>query len=59
MTDSHSRMTRERTTMEAMISIYCYDQHGRSQNGRSPLGAGCELCSECEELQDYARQRLQ
>lgn len=59
MTDSHIRMIRERMTVEAMISIYCYDQHGRSQNGSSPLGAGYELCEECEVLQDYARQRLQ
>jgi predicted amidophosphoribosyltransferase len=41
-------MKRERKTIEAMIRLYCRDHHG---------GEG-ELCSECEELLDYALARL-
>lgn len=53
MTNSHSRMIRERTTVEAMIHIYC------GQPGHRSLGMGYGLCGECEALHDYARQRLQ
>ena len=45
----HPRMTRERRTIEAMIDLYCHDQHG----------AGAGLCPDCEALRSYARQRLQ
>jgi hypothetical protein len=48
MTDIHPRMDREAKTVEAMIRIYCRDQHGRKG----------ELCTECEELLEYARRRL-
>lgn len=48
MNSNHSRMERERKTVEAMIGLHCQDRHG-TDNG---------LCPECEELRDYARQRL-
>jgi hypothetical protein len=48
VTNSHSRMARERRTVEAMIDIYCHGQHG-TKNG---------LCEDCEVLRDYAGQRL-
>lgn len=48
MTDIHPRMDREAKTVEAMIRIYCRGQHGRKG----------ELCTECEELLEYARRRL-
>lgn len=47
--DHHPRMTRERSTVEAMIALYCHQQHG-SNNG---------LCTECETLRIYAGRRLQ
>jgi hypothetical protein len=49
MSHDHPRMSRERRTVEAMIGVYCRSQHGT--NG--------ELCTECEALRSYARQRLQ
>ena len=49
MRSNHSRMERERKTVEVMIDLHCHDQHN-STNG---------LCPECEALRDYARQRLQ
>jgi hypothetical protein len=49
MTNSHPRIAREGKTVETMISLYCHDQHG----------VGYSLCEQCEELQDYALQRLQ
>jgi hypothetical protein len=49
MTEVHRRMGRERRTVEAMIRLYCCEQHG-SRNG---------LCGECAELADYARLRLE
>jgi hypothetical protein len=42
-------MAREQRTVEAMIAIYCREQHD----------AGPGLCPECEALVDYARTRLQ
>jgi len=48
MTDTHPRMDREARTVEAMIRIYCRGQHGCAD----------ELCAGCQELLDYARQRL-
>jgi hypothetical protein len=41
-------MSRERRTIEAMINIYCRDQHG--QKG--------QLCPECQALLTYAGERL-
>ena len=49
MNDTHPRMERERETVEAMIEIYCHQQHGTSDG----------LCPGCETLGQYARQRLQ
>jgi hypothetical protein len=49
MVDIHRRIRRERTTVEAMIGLYCRGQHS----------SGYGLCQECEALRDYARQRLQ
>ena len=37
-----------RKTVEAMIRLYCHDEH------QTPAG----LCPECAELQDYAGERL-
>jgi hypothetical protein len=42
------RMARERKTVEAMIHLYCEEQHGSSGL----------LCAECEALCDHALQRL-
>ena len=46
---SSRRMQREAETIEAMIRIYCREQHH----------GGESLCAECGELLDYARRRLQ
>ena len=43
------RTQREWKTIEAMIALYCRDQH--AANG--------QLCAECAELTSYARQRLE
>ena len=48
MANDHPRIQRESKTIEAMIRLYCHDQHG------SPG----ELCPECGELWDYALVRL-
>ena len=48
MSNDHPRMARENNTIEAMIGIYCHGQHGNKD----------ELCFECKELLDYARERL-
>lgn len=42
-------LIRERQTIERMIYIYCYGQHGTSG----------ELCAECRTLLDYANQRVE
>ncbi len=44
----HPRITREKRTVEAMIRLYCRDNHA----------AGDPLCGECSELLAYARKRL-
>jgi hypothetical protein len=44
----HPRLVREERTLVAMIGQYCGEKHGH---------AG-QLCAECRELQDYARERL-
>jgi hypothetical protein len=43
------RNNRERRTIEAMIRLFCHDQHGTKRG----------LCVQCAELQTYARQRLE
>jgi len=42
-------MQREKRTIEAMVRLYCRDQH-QSTSG---------LCPECQQLKDYALSRLQ
>ena len=48
MTSEHPRLIREKRTIEAMLRIYCRGHHG-SQDG---------LCSDCSELLEYAKVRL-
>ena len=48
MSDHHPRLERERTTVEAMIGLYCRQQHGTTEG----------LCASRDALKDYARQRL-
>ncbi|OGN87747.1 MAG: hypothetical protein A2Z74_01510 [Chloroflexi bacterium RBG_13_46_9] len=43
-----SRMKREEKTVAAMIALYCQSHHHH----------GHGLCASCDELQDYARERL-
>ena len=43
-----SRIEREKHIIEVMVEIYCKKKH-KSKDG---------LCSECRELLDYSRQRL-
>jgi hypothetical protein len=43
------RLKREYKTFAAMMRIYCREQHGVSAS----------LCPQCQELLDYARQRLE
>ena len=45
----HPRMKREQQTVEAMIGIYCRENHH---------GAAGELCGDCRQLLDYALLRL-
>lgn len=45
---THPRLTRENKTIEAMIRMHC----------RSQDHAGKDLCRDCYELLDYARERL-
>jgi Nitrous oxide-stimulated promoter len=47
----HARIARERRTIEAMIRLYCRDQHGSAARGEP-------LCPDCAELLAYAGQRL-
>jgi len=39
----------ELKTINKMLSIYCHDMHGGNQG---------QLCSECQQILDYAGQRL-
>ena len=48
MSGKHSRIEREHKTVAAMIRIHCRDLHHTAEG----------LCSECDELLDYARERL-
>jgi predicted amidophosphoribosyltransferase len=43
------RIMREKKTVEAMIKIFCLDQHKTSDG---------QLCADCRELLDYANRRL-
>ncbi|MFC2046233.1 nitrous oxide-stimulated promoter family protein [Chloroflexota bacterium] len=49
MINDHPRISRELRTVEAMIGVFCRDQHG----------TGDGLCSGCEALRAYAQQRLE
>jgi len=46
---SDRRLAREHRTIAAMVHIYCQKQHGHKR----------DLCSECQEMLDYATLRLQ
>jgi hypothetical protein len=48
MPNRRPRMAREHKTVEATIHVYCRGNHG----------TGRTLCSDCTELLDYARERL-
>lgn len=48
MSELHPRMDREARTVEAMIRLYCRQQHASSQ----------ELCAHCAELLAYTQVRL-
>lgn len=48
MLTDRPRLNRELRTVEVMIALYCRDHHA---GGDTP-------CSECSQLRDYARQRL-
>ena len=43
------RIQRERKTISTMIGMYCHDLHGTATS---------ELCEGCNELNDYAMQRI-
>lgn len=47
--EKHPRLQREVTTLDLMLEIYC--QHKHNLKG--------SICSECEELQAYAHERLE
>lgn len=49
MSTAAKRTNRERKTIDAMIRLFCLDQHGMKGS----------LCVQCAELQAYARQRLE
>jgi len=48
MSTAKKRFERERKTIEAMIALFCRDQHQSEDS----------LCAECASLADYAGQRL-
>jgi hypothetical protein len=48
MSNSHPRIAREGKTVATMIGLYCHNLHG----------TGNGLCEQCQELHDYALQRL-
>lgn len=50
-TFSHKRLINEFKTITAMLNIYCKAHHSNRYNKSI-------LCSECIELQDYAKRRL-
>jgi len=48
MATNHDRKVRENKTIESMIKIYCYGQHGTRG----------KFCAECDNLLKYAMQRV-
>ena len=48
MSKSRSRIQREAKTVQAMVRLYCQDQHDTSSH----------LCADCRELERYALARL-
>jgi hypothetical protein len=48
MFSKKQRIKREEATVEAMVKIYCGDQHKSHKN----------LCHECSDLLNYAKRRL-
>ena len=46
--EEHPRITREKKTIEAMVTIYCKGHHDFQD----------ELCPECAEFFEYAKMRL-
>lgn len=48
LTNTHPRLVREARTIESMIQIYCRRKHETSRG----------LCTDCQELFDYAVVRL-
>ncbi len=54
LTDTHPRLVREARTIESMIQIYCHRKCGRHTADGTSKG----LCTECQELFDYAVVRL-
>jgi hypothetical protein len=49
------RLAREDKTIAAMIALYCRDHHAGAPAGQGDDG----LCTDCTELLDYARLRLE
>ncbi len=49
MNSAAKRVARERKTIEAMIRLFCREQHGAKH----------QLCAECAGLWSYAQQRLE
>jgi hypothetical protein len=49
MTEESGIITREKKMVGAMVKIYCKDHHGTKKS----------LCSECVEIKDYAKSRLE
>ena len=54
MLSDSPRLRRERQTIQAMIRLYCRTEHAQADHQLRPEG----LCPECQELEDYALQRL-
>jgi len=49
MLPTNPRLRRERQTLQAMFRLYCRTEHGQNDH---------TLCPECQELEDYALERL-
>lgn len=48
---SLSRIQREKKTVRVMIDVYCRKHHSHARRGNN-------LCAKCQQLADYATQRL-